>query len=83
MANKKTSSKSSTTKSSIPKLEVDANSNIAIRQIKNGFIVSESGQRGKGKNQQWYSEDYYAKTRKEVGEIVSKGVGGVKFGGKK
>ncbi len=83
MAKTKITTKTTSKKSSIPKLEVDDDSSMNIRKIENGFIVSESGQKGKGRNKEWYNKDYFAKTRQEAGQIVSKGIGGVKFGGKK
>ena len=35
---------------------------MAIRKIENGFIVSESGTTGKGRNQQYFSREYFSAT---------------------
>lgn len=75
---KKTTSGSKTTKRSIPPLEVDNNSSINVSRIENGFLVSESGYTGKGKNQQYYSKQYYSPTN-PVANLAGK----MKFGGKK
>lgn len=77
-AAKKSASKSKTVTKSTPALEsmVDSNSSISVRQIENGYIVSESGYNGKGKSQQWYSKDYFSPTNPVAG--VSK----LKFGKK-
>ena len=71
MATKKSSSKSSV---SIPKLEVDNNSSINVRKIENGFLVSENGYTGKGRNQQYYSKEFYSKTN-PVANIVKPATG--------
>jgi hypothetical protein len=55
----KTSSKSSTGASA--PVHVDGDSSIGVRKIENGFIVSESGTTGKGKNKQYYSKEYFSK----------------------
>lgn len=55
---------------------VDSNSSVSVRQIENGFIVSESGYTGKGRNQQYYNKDYFSPTNPVAG--VSK----IKFGKK-
>jgi len=51
-------------KKSTPKLSsmVDSNSSLSVRKIENGFIVSESGYEGKGKNQKWYNKDFFSAT---------------------
>lgn len=56
--------KKSTTKKSSPALStmVDSNSSLSVRKIENGFIVSESGYEGKGKNQKWYNKDFFSAT---------------------
>lgn len=75
---KKTVTKSKTVSKSAPALSsmVDSNSSVNVRQIENGFIVSESGYTGKGKNQQYYNKDYFSPTNPVAG--VSK----IKFGKK-
>lgn len=71
---KKTTSAKSTTKSpgKIPKLEVDSNSSLNVRKIENGFLVSENGYTGKGKNQQWYNKEYFSATNPISG--LTKGI---------
>lgn len=63
---KSTSSrKSSVSKSkSIAELPVklDSNDNVSIRQIENGYLVCQSGYKGKGKNQQWFNKEYFTAT---------------------
>ena len=93
MATKQSSKKSSSSKSSGKvslggaKVEVDNNSSVNVRAIQNGFIVSESGYTGKGRNQQYYSKEYYSKNnplRGITGSGNSGGSGGkMKFGGNK
>ncbi len=65
-------------KTSIPKLAVDSNSSVNVRAIENGFIISESGYTGKGRNQQYYDRQYYSATN-PVAAVTGK----MKFGGKK
>lgn len=65
MANIKTKgAKMMPPKKSTPKLSsmVDNNSSLSVRKIENGFIVSESGYEGKGKNQKWYNKDFFSAT---------------------
>lgn len=60
---KKAPAKKSAVSSEKPiRVSVDNNSSVNVREIENGFIVSESGYTGKGKNQQWYNKDYYSKS---------------------
>lgn len=77
---KSVSNKSTVTKkSSAPKgkslgdipVKLDKNDNISISEIENGFLVSQSGYTGKGKNQQWYNKQFYTPTNP------------IKFSGKK
>lgn len=84
MAAKKSSSRKSSAKSTstIPKLEVDNNSSINVRKIENGFVVSESGYTGKGRNANYYNKEYFSKTNPVAG-ITKGGGSGVKFGGRK
>lgn len=58
----KSSPKKSTRSSSVEKLDVDKNTSASIRKIENGYIVSESGTTGKGKNQQWFNREYFSAT---------------------
>lgn len=72
----KSSNKSSSKPVSSGKTEtIDVNKQTSanIRQIENGFVISESGYTGKGKNQQYFSREYFSKTNP---------VAKVKFGGK-
>lgn len=71
------STKKTSTKSSSP-VRVDNNSSVSIREIENGFIVSENGYTGKGRNQQYYDKQYYSPTNPVAG-IGTK----IKFGSKK
>lgn len=48
--------------STTPKVVVDKDSSVQVRQIMNGFIVSESGTTGKGRNQQYYNKEFFSKT---------------------
>jgi len=56
-AKKSTSSKSKSL-SELP-ITLDKNDNVSIRAIENGYVVSESGYTGKGKNQQWFNKEYF------------------------
>lgn len=67
----KKSATKSTAISAIPNISLDKNENLSIRPIENGYIVSESGYKGKGKNQQWFNKEYFSATNP------------IKFGGKK
>lgn len=73
-------SKGTMTKKAMPKtmgstmpmaLKPDANDSVQVRPIMNGFIVSHSGSRGKGANQQYFNKEYHSPTNP------------IKFGGKK
>lgn len=81
--------KSSVKKSSaaIKGLVVDKDSSVSVKRIENGFIVSESGYTGKGKNQKYYNKEFYSKENPLKGIPVSSGStssgGNVKFGGRK
>lgn len=72
---KKTTDKSD---SSMGPLYLNNKTNVSINQIENGYLVSESGYTGSGKNQQYFNKQYYSPTNPIAG-IGSK----VKFGGKK
>lgn len=84
MAAKKVTQKKS---SSSIKVGVDKDSSVSVRQIENGFLVSESGQMGKGRNQKWYNKEFYSKTNplKNImsGGETSGSSGNMRFGGKK
>ncbi|HQV54313.1 MAG TPA: hypothetical protein PLX17_02310 [Chitinophagaceae bacterium] len=67
----KKSTTKSTTESAIPNIKLDKNENLSVRQIENGFIVSESGTKGKGRNQTWFNKEYFSQTNP------------IKFSGKK
>lgn len=62
MKAKATTKTASKTKSSIPKVEVDKDSSVQVRKIENGFIVSESGSTGKGRNMNYYNKEYFSST---------------------
>lgn len=72
---------------------VDKNSSLSVDQIENGFLVTESGYTGKGKNQQWYNKKWFSKTNPikisgfnsgaNGGGGGSRSGGGMRFGGKK
>lgn len=70
---KKSTSKKSASDSSVETLDVNKNTSANIRQIENGYIVSESGYTGKGKNQQYFSREYFS---------AKNPVSGIKFGKK-
>ncbi len=67
------------------KLTVDKDSTVEFRKIENGFIVTESGTTGKGRNQKWYRKEVFKKTIPGYlsggGSTGNNGSGGVKFGG--
>lgn len=72
---------SSSSKSSVPKVMVDRDSSVSVRQIENGFIVSESGTRGKGRNKEYYDKQWYSKTNPvNIGGGGQNSVGRTKFG---
>ncbi len=51
-----------TTSNKASEIDVDKNTSASIRKIENGFIVSESGTTGKGRNQQYFSREYFSAT---------------------
>lgn len=59
---KSATKKNSSSKSSVEKLDVDKNTSASIRKIENGYVVSESGYTGKGKNQQYFNREYFSAT---------------------
>lgn len=75
------SSRSSRSSSNI-KATVDKDSSVNVRQIKNGFIVSENGTRGKGRNKEYYSDEYFSKTNPVRIAGSNGNGGGMKFGKK-
>lgn len=67
------------------KVHADKDSTVSVRQIENGFIVSESGSRGKGNKREWYNKEYFSKVNPvkiSGGGNMSNG-GNIKFGGRK
>lgn len=85
---KSSSKKRSTSSEPAVKAHVDNNSSVSVRQIQNGFVVSESGYTGKGRNQQWYNKEWFSKTnpiKLSGGTTMNTGrpSGGMKFGGSK
>lgn len=78
MAAKKSSTKNTV---ATPKVVVDKDSSVQVRQIQNGFIVSESGTTGKGRNQQYYNKEFYSKTNPlKISTGGNGNGGGMKFG---
>lgn len=63
---------------SAERIDVNKNTSAGIRQIENGFIISESGTTGKGKNQTWFNREYFSPTN----PVASAKIANVKFGGK-
>lgn len=61
-ATPKSTPKKSSTKSSVEKLDVDKNTSASVRKIENGYIVSENGYTGKGRNQQYFNREYFSAT---------------------
>ena len=64
---KKSTSSKSSNRSSAETLDVNKNTTASVRAIENGFIVSESGTTGKGKNQQWFNREYFSKSNPVAG----------------
>jgi hypothetical protein len=65
-----------------PKVVVDKDSSVQVRQIMNGFIVSESGTTGKGRNQQYYNKEFFSKTNPLKMSGQNGNAPKMKFGGK-
>jgi hypothetical protein len=78
MAAKKSSGTSKAAKSlQAPKVRINiekGNQNINIREIENGYVTSESGYKGKGKSQQYYTKEVFS---------ASNPLKTLSFGGKK
>lgn len=69
---------------STPKVNVDKDSSVSVRQIENGFIVNESGTTGKGRKKDWYNKEYYSPTNPLKGVLGGGGQKGtMRFGGKR
>lgn len=60
-------SKTTTSRSNSQKVGVDRDSSVSVRRIENGFIVSESGTKGKGRNMQYYSKEFFSQTNPIAG----------------
>lgn len=43
-------------------ISIKPNESISVRPIENGYIVSKSGYKGDGKNQQYYNKEYHSPT---------------------
>lgn len=54
---------------------------INVKPIENGFLISESGTKGKGKKQTWYERQYFSPTNPVPNINIPKGR--VSFGGNK
>lgn len=72
----KTTKRSSSSRGAAETLDVNKNTSANIRQIENGYLISESGYTGKGKNQQYFTREYFSKTNPVAGVKIS-------FSGKK
>ncbi len=85
MATKKSSSSKSkssskgTSQSFAPGV-VNDKTTLSVRSIENGFIVSESGYRGKGRNQEYVNKEYFSKTNPVKIGGAAPSTSGVKFG---
>jgi hypothetical protein len=73
-ANKNSNSRKSISVNKNLALEVNQNTSCSITKIENGYLVSENGYSGKGKNLQYFNKQYYSPTNP---------VASVKFSGKK
>lgn len=71
----RTSSKKSSSKrtTSAERLDVTKNISTNIRQIENGFVVSESGYVGKGRNQKYVNKEYFSETNPVAGVKIQFG----------
>lgn len=58
----KSAPKTASKKMEAPSFSVDKNMSTSVRGIENGFIVSQSGYIGKGKNQQYVNKDFFSPT---------------------
>lgn len=69
MVGKKNNANPTPTKRTSPSLSsmVDNNTSLSVRKIENGFIVSESGYMGSGKNQKYYNKDFFSPTNPVAG----------------
>lgn len=64
---KKASSTKAKSSTATEKLDVTKNISTSIRQIENGFLVSESGYVGKGRNQKWVNKEFFSPTNPVAG----------------
>ena len=55
---------------------------VSARKIENGFIVSQSGYSGKGKNQQYVNKEYFSSKNPIQISVSPEKKGGLKFGKK-
>ena len=78
MKSKTSSKKGSSPKTTNSPLKVNDTTTASIRKIENGYIVSESGYTGKGRNQQWWNKEYFS-TNNPIANASAK----VTFGKKK
>lgn len=62
VAKKSAPTKKSGTGPSAGPLSVNASTSANIRKIENGFLVTESGTTGKGRNQTYWDKSYYSPT---------------------
>ena len=60
---------------------ISKDTSVSVRRIENGFVVSQSGYVGNGKNQKYVSKEFFSKTNPI--QVGSSSGGSIKFGGKK
>ena len=78
MSKKSSGGSSKRTSSPGKKLEVNKNTTASVEQIENGFLISESGSIGKGRNQSWFTKKYFSPNNPLAAVKTS-----ARFGGKK
>jgi hypothetical protein len=61
-------------------VEIDKDISVTARQIENGFIISESGYKGAGKNMKYYNKEVFSKDNPIMMKAMPSGVKQPKFG---
>jgi hypothetical protein len=61
-------------------MQVDKNTHMRVDKIENGYLITKSGMKGRGRNAEYFEKRHYT-PRNPIPTILSKG--GAKFGGKK
>ena len=64
---KATTRKSNSSSANTEPLSVNSQISAGVRKIENGFIVSESGYVGSGKNQRYENKEYFSPTNPVAG----------------